>query len=156
MSRRQELNYAESFWMIAFVYSVVEALPPRSPVMNLPSAMVCTNVRVLSRRITDETNVPSALPSRFCRHAHLGSCVYLKSSQGVSFCAELVNYPAYLNIMIEDSRRAVGLASPFPVIRSLEPSDDTRVRAPRTSNIWGRTMHSLEDGRVLGWYSSSA
>lgn len=32
--------HARIFLMIASVYSFVEALPPRSPVMDLPSAMV--------------------------------------------------------------------------------------------------------------------
>jgi hypothetical protein len=30
-----------NFWMMASVYSFVEALPPKSPVITFPSAMVC-------------------------------------------------------------------------------------------------------------------
>lgn len=35
-----ETRHILNFWMMASVYSLVDALPPRSPVINLPSAMV--------------------------------------------------------------------------------------------------------------------
>jgi len=41
---QMSIDYA-SFEMIALVYSTVEALPPKSPVMALPSAIVCKFVR---------------------------------------------------------------------------------------------------------------
>lgn len=36
-----QVQSARTFSMIALVYSFVDALPPKSPVMLLPSAIVC-------------------------------------------------------------------------------------------------------------------
>lgn len=70
-------NYARpNLAMIAFVYSVVEAVPPRSPVTNLPSAMVYKNDK--RSFYIHKHNVPKAQLFRFWQRAQSSSCVCRK------------------------------------------------------------------------------
>jgi len=60
----------------------------------------------------------------------------------------------YLSIMMEDRRRAVGLASPLPACTLSVVNKEIRIVIVLTSNVRSRSVHSFEDGRVLGKVST--
>lgn len=106
-----------SFWMIAAVYSLVEALPPRSPVMLLPSAIVCeydlTNIHVCTDYWTYREG---SLFNFIC----MPSQVHMPKEE---FCMTIqgrgVTMTTCLSIIKDDNRSAVGLARPFPAMAKM-------------------------------------
>ena len=75
------VHAARSLAIIASVYSFVLALPPRSPVIVFPSAIVykCETTSYLStkkeKKRNSAVNVPRALPSQSCPQIRSAPCV---------------------------------------------------------------------------------
>ena len=96
--------------MMASVNCEVEPFPPKSPVMALPSAMVCVCAEQTSAFSIQTSQYQSPL-----RHARL------TSKMAFSMLSAYSNKFMCLNIIIEDNNKAVGLANPFPAISGAEP-----------------------------------
>ena len=98
--------------MMALVYSAVDALPPRSPVMVLPSAIVWNGTS--QRRTTEQTQ----RANRKCSLLDLVGVVleiHVSGSRHSSAVVQIhVVAPTNLSIINDESRSAVGLAKPFP------------------------------------------
>jgi len=99
-----------SLSMMAAAYSFVDALPPRSPVMDLPSAMVLR--WAISQRSTCLTG------STYIQGGPLNlGCVLVQVHVPTPTSDQSGNPRSnrtYLSIIREDNNRAVGLANPLP------------------------------------------
>lgn len=130
--------------MIASVYWLVDAFPPRSPVMNFPSAMVC-KMNVILAKSHDKQTSPyrerSLLdPIRVVIQVHVSEVERSIQNNRVR------NTATNLNIMSDDNRRAVGLANPLPVeVNSCQSSVLRHIRQSHTSDIRSRTVYGLKN-----------
>jgi hypothetical protein len=116
---------------IAAVYSFVLAFPPRSPVIVLPSAMVCNN------DLSQHAQVHSSKETLTVRAAF---SIFVACSVR----------PMCRNIIKEDKRRAVGLARPLPRIAfRMSKKIPLYQAAKRTLNVWGRAMNGFENRGIL-------
>lgn len=118
MPMNYKRGHTLSFWMMASVYSLVDALPPRSPVIVFPSAMVYLqlNQRQYHKMKSYKHTVRAAF-SILSAYSNKLMCLY-----GVELSTKVLHEVKWtnLNIMREDRSSAVGLAKPLPIKGLLE------------------------------------
>lgn len=96
--RTVTLHY--NFSIIAAVYSVVEDLPPRSPVI------VCPSATVYNTSDGGQQNIHHIQPEKNdCKHTERVAFSILSACSLRFMCLSIIN---------EDNMRAVGLAKPLP------------------------------------------
>lgn len=103
-----------SLSMIAAVYSFVLDVPPRSPVIVFPSAIVCIEVNIPGVARVYDRHLRRESPSRSSLHTRSGSCV-CNEARRINQATRPIGTLTYLNIIKEDNKSAVGLANPFPM-----------------------------------------